>query len=208
MLPPVFPESAGCCNLRRKRIKYPCTCAQTRSSLTDGTVDINTLSNFILVCLNAVIFPLFVKHGAPLPEGLFTLTTANVATNNHPFYTNEIMLFKENLSPVFFIFFIFFCACASTTAAVWFHLFGLAKPHQERNPGCLEFAFKRNFIIYIYYFFFSSQLSTISWGWMSLWPRAACHLSPTLNSQLQKWCPFTWKYAGYSTVWAVFCFFL
>lgn len=117
MLPPAFPESARCCNFRRKRIKSPCTCAQTQSSLTDGKLDINTLSNFIFVCLNAVIFPFFVKHGAPLPEGLFTLTTANVAANNHPSYTNEIMLFKENLSLVFY-FFYFFCACASTTAAV------------------------------------------------------------------------------------------
>lgn len=89
-------------------MEYPRTCAQTQSSLTDGKVDINTLSNFIFVCLNAVIFPLFVKHGAPLPEGLFTLTTANVATNNHPFYTNEIILFKENLSLAFYFFFFFF----------------------------------------------------------------------------------------------------
>lgn len=68
MLPPAFPESAGCCNFRRKGIKSPC--AQTQSSLTDGKLDINTPSNFIFVRLNAVIFPFFVKHGAPLPEGL------------------------------------------------------------------------------------------------------------------------------------------
>lgn len=85
MLPPVFPESAGVCNSRRKTIESPCTCAQTQWSWTDGKVDINTLSRFISVCLSAVIFPLFVKHAVPVPEGLFTLATANVATNSRSF---------------------------------------------------------------------------------------------------------------------------
>lgn len=117
MLPPIFPESAGFFNLRWKTIRSPCTCTQTKWSWTDGKVDINTLSHFIFVCLNAVIFPLFVKHGARVPEGLFTFATANAATNSRSFYTNEIMLFKENLS------LFFFCASTATCGVislVWF----------------------------------------------------------------------------------------